>query len=283
MLFPVARTFSGHSLAFVALVFWILQIFTGFLLLGLLAWNLDVQYSELISICFHGNFVWLVRIFHMLGANFAVIGVILHFSKSIFVSKVVNSTKSLIWLTGSVIFLLALGTAFTGYVVVSGNMSYWAALVILNLLTVVPLVGDEIVKWILGSSTVVSWSLRRFTVIHFLLAILAVAIVGIHVILLHRQSPSFSASDISDGSETLSGILGKDFAITLTLVGLILIDSTKGFVHPDNWNSFSRLVTPTHIEPEVYFLWTFSAIKLHNSKILGAVFPRILVVCLRAG
>ena len=70
--------------------------------------------------------------------------------------------------------------------------------------------------------------------IHFLLAVVAVALVGIHVILLHRQSPSFSASDVSDGSETLSGILGKDLAVTFVVVGLIFVDSTKGFVHPDN-------------------------------------------------
>lgn len=81
----------------------------------------------------------------MLMANFVVIGTILHFSKSIAYSHVVTSTKMLIWLTGSAIFLLSLGVAFTGYVVVSGNMSYWAALVILNLASVVPFLGDEIV------------------------------------------------------------------------------------------------------------------------------------------
>jgi len=82
-LFPVARAYLGHSIAFLALVFWILQLLTGFLLLGLLAWNLDVQYSELISIIFHGNFVWLVRMLHMLGANFVVISTIIHFAKAV--------------------------------------------------------------------------------------------------------------------------------------------------------------------------------------------------------
>lgn len=97
-----------------------------------------------------------------------------------------------------------------------------------------------------------------------------------HLILLHRQSPSLSASDIADGGEYLSGILAKDLALTLLVFVIVFFPSTKEFVHPDNWNGFSRLVTPTHIEPEAYFLWTFSAIKLHNSKVLGAIFRRVL-------
>lgn len=80
-----------------------------------------------------------------------------------------------------------------------------------------------------------------------------------------------SGSDIADGSEFLTGILAKDLAITLLFMVGVLLTSTKQLVHPDNWNGFSRLVKPTHIEPEAYFLWTFSAIKLHNSKILDAL------------
>jgi quinol-cytochrome oxidoreductase complex cytochrome b subunit len=126
--------------------------------------------------------------------------------------------------------------------------------VILNLLTVLPILGEEIVGFVLGSATVTSWSLRRFTALHFALAVVAVALIAIHIVLLHRQSPAFSSSDISDGSATLGDILAKDLAITLAFVGLITLDAIKTLVHPDNWNGFSRLLTPTHIEPEIYFL-----------------------------
>lgn len=245
---------------------------TGFILLGLISYDLDIQYSELISIVFHGNYVWLLRMLHMLGANFVIFATLFHVSKAITFSKVVNSLKALIWLTGSGIFLLSLGVAFTGYVVVSGNMSYWAALVILNLASVIPFLGDEVVSWMLGSTTVISWSIRRFTVIHFLIAIIAIAIVAIHIILLHRQTPQKSMTDISDNTETLLLILIKDFALFLIMFNFIFFDCVKSFVHPDNWQSFSRLLTPTHIEPEIYFLWTFSAIKLHNGKLAGALF-----------
>lgn len=87
-----------------------------------------------------------------------------------------------------------------------------------------------------------------------MLAVVAVLLIAIHIVLLHRQSPSFSSIDIADGSSFLVEILAKDLAITLLIVGLITFDSVKTLVHPDNWNGFSRLLTPTHIEPEVYFL-----------------------------
>jgi ubiquinol-cytochrome c reductase cytochrome b subunit len=270
-LFPVAKTHLGHSIAFVALVFWVLQLASGFLLLGLVAFSLEVQYVELINIVFHGNFVWLLRMLHMLGANFVVISTIVHFSKVIAYSTVVTPTKALLWLVGSALFLISLGTAFTGYVAVAGNMSYWAALVILNLFSVIPILGDEIVAWILGASTVTSWSLRRFTVIHFLLGVIALAIIAIHIILLHRQAPSKGGTDLSDGVETLNFVLVKDLAICLVITAMIFLDPVKTLVHPDNWQGFSRLVTPAHIEPEIYFLWTFSAIKLHNGKVVGAL------------
>lgn len=251
-------------------MFWAAQLVSGFLLLGLVAYQLDVQFSDLVGICVHGNFVWLLRALHMLGANFVVIATLVHAGKSISFSQVASPTKALIWIAGSAIFLLSLGTAFTGYVVVSGNMSYWAALVILNLASVVPFLGDEVVAWVLSSSTVTSWALRRFTVLHFLLAVAAVAVIGLHIILLHRTAPSKSGTCQADGVETLLLVLVKDLVIALAAFSLIFHDATKSLVHPDNWQPFSRLITPTHIEPEIYFLWTFSAIKLHNGKLSGA-------------
>ena len=270
--FSVSHSHFGHSIAFFALIFWLLQIFTGFLLLGLLAWALEIQFTELISISLHGNFVWLLRLFHMLGANFCVITIVVHFGKALSFSRVISSHKFIVWLSGSFIFLLSLGTAFSGYVVVSGNMSFWAALVILNLFSVVPIFGEEIVAGILSGSTVSSWAIRRFTVIHFLLAIISFLVVAIHIVILHRQNPGYSSAAISSGKESLANVLVKDFSLGLTVAGILFFASVKSLIHPDNWGSFSRLSTPAHIEPEIYFLWSFSVIKLHNSKLLGAAF-----------
>lgn len=267
--FPVSRIHFGHSLAFVAFLFWALQLLSGFMLLGLLSYNLEIQYVDIILICCHGNFVWLLRLLHMLGANFVVFATFAHAGKSLASSRVVSPLKSIIWLTGSVIFLLSLGVAFSGYVVVSGNMSYWAALVILNLASVIPFLGDEIVAGILASATVTSWAIRRFTALHFLLGIAALIFILVHIVILHRQNPSSNQTDIADGSETLLIVLVKDFSFFLVVFLALFLDCSKSFVHPDNWQAFSRLLTPAHIEPEVYFLWTFSAIKLHNGKLSG--------------
>jgi ubiquinol-cytochrome c reductase cytochrome b subunit len=269
--FPISRISLAHSLAFIAFIFWILQIVSGFMLLGILAFSLEIQYAELISITFHGNFVWLLRLLHMLGANFVVFATFLHAGKSISFAKVVNPLKAIIWLLGSVIFLLSLGVAFSGYVVVSGNMSYWAALVILNLASVIPFFGDEIVAGILASSTVTSWAIRRFTVLHFLLGVVAIITVLLHIICLHRQNPSGNQVEIADGAENLLIVLAKDASLFMICFLFLFFESTKSLVHPDNWQGFSRLLTPAHIEPEVYFLWTFAIIKLHNGKILGFV------------
>ena len=146
-------------------------------------------------------------------------------------------------------------------------------MVILNLLSVLPALGDEIVAGILSGSTVNSWSIRRFTVIHFLLGIIALALIAVHLVLLHRTNPGRYPSDVpGDVSDTLAVVLAKDLALFLLVFALIFSDSTKTLVHPDNWGSFSRLITPAHIEPEIYFLWTFSAIKLHNGKLSGVAF-----------
>lgn len=272
-LFPVSRMHFAHSIAFVTLVFWGAQLVSGFLLLGLIAWSLERNFVELVSIVFHGNYVWLLRMLHMLGANFVIITTIVHFSKAMLVSKLVTPNKNLIWLVGSALFLISLGTAFTGYVVVSGNMSFWAALVILNLLSVVPALGDEIVAGILGSSTVTSWGIRRFTVLHFLLGVVAIALIAIHLVILHRISPGKGGNvATTDGTSTLATVLVKDLALFLMIFALLFWDGIKTLVHPDNWAGFSRLITPAHIEPEIYFLWTFSAIKLHNGKLCGVAF-----------
>ena len=170
----------------------------------------------------------------MIGANFCIFSLFLHFGKSLTFSRVLSFQKLTIWVSGAAIFLLSLGTAFTGYVLVSGNMSFWAALVILNLFTVVPLFGNEIVSFLLGGTTVSSWSLRRFTVIHFLLAIISLAVVLAHLVILHRNSPSKQGNDIADGSSFLISVIFKDLGLTAIILVFIFIESSRTFIHPDN-------------------------------------------------
>ena len=171
ILYPVSNIFVGHSIAFYLFSLWLIQIISGFILLGILSYNLNIQYFELILICNNSYYIWILKLIHMISANIIIIILISHFIKAFIISKILNNNKSIIWLSGSILFLLSLGTAFSGYVIVSGNMSFWAALIILNLATVIPILGDEIVSWLLSDSTVNVWSIKRFTILHFILGV----------------------------------------------------------------------------------------------------------------
>ena len=103
---------------------WVLQIASGFLLLGLLSYGLDVQFSELIRISVSGNYFFVTRAFHMLGSNFCLILLLIHQSKAVSGFRILSAEKFLLWLLSSVLLVLSLGLAFSGYVLVCGNMSF---------------------------------------------------------------------------------------------------------------------------------------------------------------
>lgn len=269
--FGVASKRMLHSVALVVLCIWVMQILTGLIMIGLLSYKLEIQFEQLLLKQVHGYFVWLVRQSHMLGSNLAVILLGVHIAKAISCYQVVTHQKFVIWLVGSAIFLLVLAGAFTGYVLVCGNMSYWAAIVILNLVTVIPLISDPLIKAVLGGNVMSSWGLRRFTELHFLLTLACLALTVLHLLLLHRTEPSSSGHMSTDGTTTLSNVLAKDMIILAWAFLMLFWWSLYSLIHPDNWVTFSTLATPEHIEPEVYFLWTFAIIKLHNSKLAGAV------------
>lgn len=150
----------------------------------------------------------------------------------------------------------------------SGQMSYWALSVILNLLTVILVIGNYVLDSLLGNSFVTDSSLQRIAVVHMLLALGTTAIVGIHITCVHRVSPGYDS--IEDCRiPGLLDVLCKDLVILvviLVLHGLLVLET---LIHPDNWQRYSTMVTPAHIEPETYFLWAFSIIKSHPSKITG--------------
>lgn len=219
----------------------------------------------------------------MLGSNFALVSLLLHVSKSVSWLRIVCYEKFTIWLFAALLFLIALGTAFTGYVLVAGNMSFWAAIVILNLATVIPIVADAVIPALLGDAVLSSFGIRRFAVLHFLLALISLALAIVHLILLHRTQPSNSGTLIADGYASISAVLLKDLVFLALISWLLTLDSFWSLIHPDNWNCFDLVSTPEHIEPEVYFLWTFAIIKLHNSKLAGVVIRHMHVQYLLLG
>jgi ubiquinol-cytochrome c reductase cytochrome b subunit len=159
-------------------------------------------------------------------------------------------------------------------------MSFWAAIVILNLATVIPIIADAAIPALLGDAVLSSFGVRRFTVLHFLLAVISLALVLVHLVLLHRTQPSNCGQLVADGFASIAHVLLKDLLLIATISWLLTLDTFWALIHPDNWNCFDLVSTPEHIEPEIYFLWTFAIIKLHNSKLAGVVIRQVLVVFL---
>jgi ubiquinol-cytochrome c reductase cytochrome b subunit len=150
-------------------------------------------------------------------------------------------------------------------------MSYWALIVILNLLTVIPILGDQVITTVLAGSHPTSWSLGRILSLHFLLGLVAIGLALIHLNLIHRARPSTSSS-VTDSAYLLSDVTLKDLLLLAPVLWLLSTPSLALLIHPDNWMTYDAIATPAHIEPEVYFLWLFCLLKSRASKIAGVLF-----------
>jgi len=239
------------------------------LLSALYVYGLEVSWELLRELHTEYWFVWLVRDVHMLGANTCVLTAWCHLTKA-GTTRVVSIPRVATVVAGSAIFLLTLGACFTGYVLVCGQMSYWALTVILNLITVVPYIGPMIVHTLLSGAATTDVSIRRVFTAHWVIATLIIALVIIHLILVHRSRPS-SLCGQTDRTTQLFDVLIKDILILCPLCCLPLLVGMRVLVHPDNWVNNDKVRTPAHIEPEPYFLWLFCMLKSRPSKVVGVI------------
>ena len=223
------------------------------------------------------NFGWLIRYAHMNLASFFFIAVYLHIFRSLYYGSY-KEPRQLMWLLGITIFFLMIATAFLGYTLPWGQMSYWGATVITNLFSAIPLVGEGIVTWLWGDYSVGDAALNRFYVLHWLIAFLIVGIVVFHVIALHIV-----------GSNNPSGIEPKDtrdtvsfspFTTSKDLVGMlvfilifvaVMMFAPNYLGHPDNYIPANPMVTPAHIVPEWYFLPFYAILRAIPDKLMGVI------------
>jgi ubiquinol-cytochrome c reductase cytochrome b subunit len=268
--FGVGNVKLAHGLALVLMSLFILQLLSGVFLVSLCTFVLDRSLDRLAELFSECWYVWLVRDLHMLGANSTLILLYFHLAKSLLYNSI-GSTRIVLWLSGSAIFLLSLGTCFTGYVLVAGQMSYWALIVILNLVSVIPVIDDLIISAMLSGSSPTTVALHRFLSLHFVMSMAATAAMALHVISVHRSRPGASLG-LEDGSWALSDVLTKDSLMVSFIIGLTLFPGMRLLIHPDNWTSYLVLRTPPHIEPEIYFLWLFCILKTRSSKLVGVIF-----------
>jgi len=232
------------------------------------------------------NYGWLIRYIHMNGASFFFIVVYIHIFRGMYFGSY-KAPREILWGLGVVILLLMMATAFMGYVLPWGQMSFWGATVITNLFSAIPLVGDYIVTWLWGGFAVDNPTLNRFFSLHYLLPFLIVGVVVLHIWALHMHGSNnpigIDAKGPQDKIPFHPYYTAKDafgLAVFFIVFALVVFFAPNMFGEPDNYIPANPLVTPAHIVPEWYFLPYYAILRAVPDKLLGvlAMFASILVL-----
>lgn len=262
------------SLAGIALL---LQIVTGIFLAMHYKPDTALAFDSIQQIMRNVEWGWLLRNMHMVGASFFFIVVYIHIFRGLHYGSY-KSPREVLWWMGVIILFLMMGTAFMGYVLPWGQMSYWGATVITNLLSVIPLVGDNVVIWLWGGFTVDDPTLNRFYVLHFLLPFIIVGVVILHIWALHtNHSNNPLGIDLKKKTDwipfhpyyTVKDIFG--LGVYLIPFSFMVFFAPDFLGHPDNYIPADPLVTPAHIVPEWYFLPFYAILRAIPAKGLGVL------------
>nr|AHF70653.1 cytochrome b [Pediculus humanus corporis]AHF70661.1 cytochrome b [Pediculus humanus corporis]AHF70663.1 cytochrome b [Pediculus humanus corporis] len=231
------------------------------------------SFWSVILIDFDVNSGWLIRSFHANGASFFFILVYVHVWRGLWFGCF---TQKYVWFSGISILLLMMAAAFMGYVLPWGQMSFWGATVITNLLSAIPIVGSDLVIWVWGGFSVSHPTLERLFTLHFLLPFVLLGFVMAHVILLHQHGSSNPLGLDLDSDKVyfypyfyLKDILGG--FVCLFLFVLVCIYSPDFFMDPDNFVESNPMITPPHIQPEWYFLFAYAILRSVPNKLGGVV------------
>ena len=262
------------SLAGLALV---LQIVTGIVLAMHYTPHADMAFDSVERIMRDVNYGWLLRYMHANGASFFFIVVYLHIARGLYYGSY-KAPREVLWWLGLVILLLMMATAFMGYVLPWGQMSFWGATVITNLFSAIPLIGEPIVQWLWGGFAVGNATLNRFFSLHFLLPFVIVGVVVLHLWALHHKKSNNPLGIDYKGPQdfipfhpyyTIKDAFGA--GVFLILFAIFLFYAPNYMGHPDNYIPADPLVTPAHIVPEWYFLPFYAILRSIDNKLIGVI------------
>nr|YP_009351675.1 cytochrome b [Globitermes sulphureus]AQP30351.1 cytochrome b [Globitermes sulphureus] len=250
-----------------------MQIATGLFLAMHYCPNIDAAFDSVSHICRDVNYGWLLRTLHANGGSLFFICIYLHTGRNLYYGSY-NFMHT--WSIGVVILFLTMATAFMGYVLPWGQMSFWGATVITNLLSAIPYMGKEVVQWVWGGFAVDNATLTRFFALHFLMPFVIAAMAVIHLLFLH-QTGSNNPLGLNKNTDkipfhpyfTVSDILG--FAITIMLLTALVLKEPYMLSDPDNFTPANPLVTPVHIQPEWYFLFAYAILRSIPNKLGGVI------------
>lgn len=256
-------------------IFFFLQIITGIFLAMHYIPNVELAFLSVEHIMRDVSFGWLLRYLHANGASMVFILLYLHLAKGLYYRSY-SYSRIVLWFSGVFIFLLMMATAFVGYVLPWGQMSFWGATVITNLITAIPYIGEPIAFWLWGGFSVGNPTLNRFFSIHYLLPFLIIGLVFLHLAFLHEQG-STNSLGVSSSRDLIKfwpyfGI--KDsfiFIFFFSIYGFILFFFPNDLGHTDNYIPANPLVTPAHIVPEWYFLPFYAILRAIPNKLGGVI------------
>nr|YP_010022678.1 cytochrome b [Lucilia papuensis]QOP39526.1 cytochrome b [Lucilia papuensis] len=276
----ISAWWNFGSLLFLCLM---IQILTGLFLAMHYTADISLAFNSVNHICRDVNYGWLLRTMHANGASFFFICIYLHVGRGIYYGSYLFTPT---WLVGVIILFLVMGTAFMGYVLPWGQMSFWGATVITNLLSAIPYLGIDLVQWVWGGFAVDNATLTRFFTFHFILPFIVLAATLIHILFLHEtgsNNPMGLNSNIDKipfhPYFTFKDIVGF-IVMTMMLILLVLINPYL-LGDPDNFIPANPLVTPVHIQPEWYFLFAYAILRSIPNK-LGGVIALVLSIAILA-
>ncbi|MCS5596109.1 MAG: cytochrome b/b6 [Alphaproteobacteria bacterium] len=287
--FPTPRNFNYFwNFGAIAMFMLVTMIVTGITLAMQYTADTTLAFNSVEGIMRDVNYGWLIRYIHMNGASFFFIAVYIHIFRGMYYGSY-KQPRELLWILGVVIFLLMMATAFMGYVLPWGQMSYWGATVITNLFSAIPLVGDDIVTLLWGGFSVDNPTLKRFFALHYLLPFVIFAVVFLHVWALHVTGSNNPTGVEPKGKQdtlpfhpyyTMKDTFGLIVFVIIYAAFVFFMPNALG--HPDNYIPADPLVTPAHIVPEWYFL-PFYAILRAITFDIGIPFTDIALIEAKLG
>jgi quinol-cytochrome oxidoreductase complex cytochrome b subunit len=284
LLYPTPVNFSyAYSFGSLVGIFFAIQILTGIFLAMHYTAHTSYAFASVVHIMTDVKNGYLLRYMHANGASMVFILIYIHIGRGLYYRSYIYNRRYL-WWSGIIIFLLMMATAFIGYVLPWGQMSFWGATVITSLVTAVPFVGESIAYWVWGGFSVSNATLIRFFSLHYLLPFIITGIIFVHLILLHTVTSTNPAQVSSfDKMSFHPYFTFKDlFALTTALLFfLILVHFYPNVLgHSDNFIPANPLVTPPHIVPEWYFTPFYAILRSCPNKLGGVIFMLAAILIL---
>nr|ATZ69836.1 cytochrome b [Conus raulsilvai] len=251
----------------------VIQIATGLFLSMHYTAHVDLAFSSVIHISRDVTYGWLLRALHANGASWFFICIYLHIGRGMYYSSYLQLHT---WNIGVILFFLTMATAFLGYVLPWGQMSFWGATVITNLLSAIPYIGKMLVEWVWGGFAVDNATLTRFFALHFLLPFAIAGLAILHMLFLHETGSNNPLGLNSDGEKipfhsyyTFKDLVG--FIIVISLLSMLVLFSPQLLTDPENFIPANPLVTPIRRQPDVYKSHAYAILRSIPNKLGGVI------------